>query len=156
MAGDGAMQMNGLTELITAAKYWRRWADPRLVVLVLNNRDLNQVTWEQRAMVGDPKFSASQDLPDFPYARYAELIGFKGIRVDSPEAVGAAWDEALACDRPVVLEAFTDPDVPPLPPHITLEQARAIASALRGGDPDARAVVRESLRQKLADIFRSG
>src|SRR3954449_8267681 len=155
MAGDGAMQMNGLAELITAAHYRSRWADPRFVVLVLNNRDLNQVTWEQRAMVGDPKFSASQDLPDFPYARYSELIGFRGIRVDSPDAVGAAWDEALACDRPVVVEAVTDPDVPPLPPHITLEQARAIASALRGGDPDARGVVRQSLRQKLADIFRS-
>jgi pyruvate dehydrogenase (quinone) len=147
------MQMNGLAELITAAHYWRRWSDPRFVVLVLNNRDLNQVTWEQRAMVGDPKFSASQDLPDFPYARYAELIGFRGIRVDSPDAVGAAWDEALASDRPVLVEAVTDPNVPPLPPHITLENARALASALRGGDPDAGAVVRQSLRQKLADIF---
>jgi pyruvate dehydrogenase (quinone) len=122
---------------------------------VLNNRDLNQVTWEQRAMVGDPKFDASQDLPDFPYARYAELIGFKGIRVDSPDAVGPAWDEALAADRPVVLEAVTDPNVPPLPPHITLENAKALASALRGGDPDRGAVVRESVRQKLADIFGS-
>ncbi|HEY0633694.1 MAG TPA: thiamine pyrophosphate-requiring protein, partial [Thermoleophilaceae bacterium] len=153
MAGDGAMQMNGLAELITAAYYWERWDDPRFVVLVLNNRDLNQVTWEQRAMVGDPKFPASQDLPDFPYARYAELIGFRGIRVDSPEAVGPAWDEALASDRPVVLEAVTDPNVPPLPPHITLEQARAFASALRGGDPDARGVVAQGLRQRLADIF---
>jgi pyruvate dehydrogenase (quinone) len=124
-------------------------------VLVLNNRDLNQVTWEQRAMVGDPKFSASQDLPDFPYARYAELIGFRGIRVDSPEAIGPAWDEALSADRPVLLEAVTDPNVPPLPPHITLEQARALGSALRGGDPDARAVVGQSLRQRLADIFGS-
>src|SRR3954469_24260527 len=153
MAGDGAMQMNGLTELITAAYYRGRWSDQRLVVLVLNNRDLNQVTWEQPAMVGDPKFSGSQDLPDFPYARYAELIGFKGIRVDSPEAIGPAWDEALAADRPVLIEAVTDPDVPPLPPHITLEQARALASALRGGDPDARGVLRQSLRQRLADIF---
>jgi pyruvate dehydrogenase (quinone) len=152
MAGDGAMQMNGLAELITAAYYRRRWSDPRLVVLVLNNRDLNQVTWEQRAMLGDPKFEASQDLPDFPYARYAELIGFKGIRVDSADAVGAAWDEALACDRPVVLEAVTDPNVPPLPPHITLENAKALASAIRGGDRDARPVIRESLRQKLVDI----
>jgi pyruvate dehydrogenase (quinone) len=153
MAGDGAMQMNGLNELITAAKYRDRWSDPRLIFLVLNNRDLNQVTWEQRAMVGDPKYDASQELPDFPYARYAELIGFKGIRVDSPEAVGPAWDEALAADRPVLLEAVTDPNVPPLPPHITLENAKALASALRGGDPDARGVVRESVRQKLADIF---
>jgi pyruvate dehydrogenase (quinone) len=120
---------------------------------VLNNRDLNQVTWEQRAMVGDPKFDASQDLPDFPYARYAELIGFKGIRVDSPDAVGPAWDEALAADRPVVLEAVTDPNVPPLPPHITIQDAKALASALRHGDPDRGAVVRESVRQKLADIF---
>jgi pyruvate dehydrogenase (quinone) len=156
MAGDGAMQMNGLAELITVAKYRERWADQRLIVLVLNNRDLNQVTWEQRAMVGDPKFAASQDLPDFPYARYAELIGLKGIRVDSPEAVGAAWDEALAADRPVVLEAVTDPNVPPLPPHITLEQAKALASAMRGGDPDRRAVLRESVRQKLADVFGRG
>jgi pyruvate dehydrogenase (quinone) len=155
MAGDGAMQMNGLAELITAAYYRHRWNDQRLVVLVLNNRDLNQVTWEQRAMLGDPKFEASQELPDFPYARYAELIGFKGIRVDSPDAVGPAWDEALASDRPVLLEAVTDPNVPPLPPHITLEQAKAIASAMRGGDRDARSVMRESVRQKLAGIFRS-
>jgi pyruvate dehydrogenase (quinone) len=155
-AGDGAMQMNGLTELITAAKYQHRWSDPRLIFLVLNNRDLNQVTWEQRAMVGDPKFDASQDLPDFPYARYAELLGFKGIRVDSPDAVGPAWDDALAADRPVLIEAVTDPNVPPLPPHITLENAKALASALRGGDPDRRAVVRESVRQKLAGIFGSG
>jgi pyruvate dehydrogenase (quinone) len=156
MAGDGAMQMNGLNELITVAKYRDRWSDPRLIFLVLNNGDLNQVTWEQRAMVGDPKFEASQELPDFPYARYAELLGFKGIRVDSPDAVGPAWDEALAADRPVLLEAVTDPNVPPLPPHITLENARALASALRHGDPDRGAVVRESVRQKLADIFRGG
>src|SRR3954468_9320423 len=155
MAGDGAMQMNGLSELITAAKYRDRWSDPRLIFLVLNNRDLNQVTWEQRAMEGDPKYDASQDRPDFPYARYAELIGFRGIRVDSPDAVGPAWDEALAADRPVVLEAITDPNVPPLPPHITLENAKALASALRGGDSDRRGVVRESVRQKLADIFGS-
>jgi pyruvate dehydrogenase (quinone) len=156
MAGDGAMQMNGLAELITAAHYWRRWSDPRLIVLVLNNRDLNEVTWEQRAMSGDPRFAASQDLPDFPYARYAELIGFKGIRIDSPDAVGPAWDEALAADRPVLLEAVTDPNVPPLPPHISLEQAKALASALTGGDPEARGVVRETLRQRLAEIFGRG
>src|SRR4051795_7132760 len=153
--GDGAMQMNGLNELITVARYRDRFTDPRLIFLVLNNQDLNQVTWEQRAMVGDPKFEASQELPDFPYARYAELIGFKGIRVDSPDAIGPAWDEALSADRPVLLEAVTDPNVPPLPPHITLEQARALGSALRGGDPDARAVVGQSLRQRLADIFGS-
>ena len=156
MAGDGAMQMNGLAELITVAKYRSRWSDQRLVFLVLNNRDLNQVTWEQRAMVGDPKFDASQDLPDFPYARYAELIGLHGIRVESPDEIGAAWDEALAADRPVVLEAVTDPDVPPLPPHVTLEQAKALSSALRGGDPDARGVVVQSVRQKLADVFGRG
>ena len=153
MAGDGAMQMNGLNELITVARYRDRWSDPRLIFLVLNNRDLNQVTWEQRAMAGDPKFEASQELPDFPYARYAELIGFEGIRIDSPDEVGPAWDEALAADRPVVLEAVTDPNVPPLPPHIGLDDAKALASALRAGDPEGRAVVRESVRQKLADLF---
>ncbi len=155
LAGDGAMQMNGLAELITVAQYRDRWSDPRLIFLVLNNRDLNEVTWEQRAMAGDPKFDASQDLYDFPFARYAELLGFRGIRVDSPEAVGPAWDEALAAGRPVVLEAITDPSVPPLPPHITLADAKALASALRAGDPERGAVVRNSVRQKLADIFAS-
>ncbi len=147
LVGDGAMQMNGNSELITAVKYWKRWSNPKLIVCVLNNRDLNQVTWEQRVMQGDPKFDASQDVPDFPYARYAELIGFTGIRVETPEAIGPAWDQALASDRPVVLEAITDPNVPPLPPHITLEQAKAYVSALLKGDPDALGIIKQSFRE---------
>src|SRR2546423_14769657 len=111
LVGDGAMQMNGNSELVTVAKYWRRWKDPRLVVLVLNNVDLNFVTWEQRATHGDAKFEASQDLPDFPYARYAELLDLRGIRVDHPDQVAPAWHESLASDRPVVVEAVVDPDV---------------------------------------------
>src|SRR6266480_1743500 len=130
LVGDGAMQMNGMNELITAAKYYSRWSDPRLVVLVLNNGDLNQVTWEQRALSGDPQNPATQRLPQLDYARYAELIGLRGIRVEEPDQVGAAWDAALASDRPVVLEAITDATVPPLPPHITIEQAKKLASAL--------------------------
>jgi pyruvate dehydrogenase (quinone) len=153
LVGDGAMQMNGINELITIAKYREQWSDQRLVVLVLNNRDLNQVTWEQRAMSGDPKFEGSQDLPDFPYARYAELLGLRGIRVDGPEQVGAAWDEALASDRPVVLEAITDPEVPPLPPHITVEQARALTSALIAGDPNTREVIKQSFKQKVEEFL---
>ncbi|MEJ7569754.1 MAG: thiamine pyrophosphate-requiring protein [Gaiellaceae bacterium] len=153
LVGDGAMQMNGLAELLTVAKYWERWSDPRLVVLVLHNGDLNQVTWEQRAMAGDPRFDASQDVPHFPYARFAELIGLKGIRVDEPEQVAPAWDEALAADRPVVLEAITDPEVPPLPPHITFEQARALTSALRKGDSGARGIVRQSFKEKIQEFL---
>jgi pyruvate dehydrogenase (quinone) len=155
LVGDGAMQMNGMAELITVAKYRREWPDQRLIVLVLNNRDLNQVTWEQRAMSGDPKLEASQDLPDIPYARYAELIGLHGIRVDDPDQVGAGWDEALAADRPVVYEVVTDPEVPPLPPHITLQQAHAFASAVLHGDVGRRGMVGQSLRQKLAEILPS-
>jgi pyruvate dehydrogenase (quinone) len=147
LVGDGAMQMNGNSELITAAKYWKRWSNSKLIVAVLNNRDLNQVTWEQRVMQGDPKLEASQDVPDFPYARYAELIGFTGIRVEKPEAIGPAWDQALASDRPVVLEAITDPNVPPLPPHITLEQAKGYISALLKGNPDALGIIRQSFRE---------
>lgn len=147
LVGDGAMQMNGNSELITAVKYWKRWSNPKLIVCVLNNRDLNQVTWEQRVMQGDPKFEASQDVPDFPYARYAELIGLTGIRVETPEAIGPAWDQALASDRPVVLEAITDPNVPPLPPHITLEQAKGYISALIKGDPDALGIIKQSFRE---------
>jgi pyruvate dehydrogenase (quinone) len=152
LVGDGAFQMNGMNELITVAKYRERWSDQRFVVLVLHNNDLNQVTWEQRAMEGDPKYEASQVLPDFPYARYAELLGFKGIRVDSPDAVGAAWDEALEADRPVLVEAITDPEVPPLPPHITLEEARNFMRALPH-DPDRGAVIKESFKQKIEELI---
>jgi pyruvate dehydrogenase (quinone) len=153
LVGDGAMQMNGINELITIAKYRSQWPDQRLIVLVLNNRDLNQVTWEQRAMSGDPKFEGSQDLPDFPYARYAEMLGLRGIRVDSPDRVGPAWDEALAADRPVVYEAVTDPEVPPLPPHITIEQAKALSSALLSGDPNAGRIIKQSFKQKAQEFL---
>jgi pyruvate dehydrogenase (quinone) len=149
MVGDGAMQMNGLAELITIAKYRERWADQRLIVMVLNNRDLNQVTWEQRAMSGDPKFEGSQDLPDVPYARWAKMLGLNGIRTDDPAEVGDCWDRALAADRPTVLEVVTDPETPPLPPHITLEQAKSFASAVVKGDSGAKRIIRQSLRQKL-------
>jgi pyruvate dehydrogenase (quinone) len=152
LVGDGAFQMNGMNEMITIAKYWKRWADPRLVVMVLHNDDLNQVTWEQRAMEGDPKFAVSQELPDFPYARYADLIGLRGIRVDDPGEVGQAWERALSADRPVVLEAVTDPDVPPLPPHVTLEQMKLMTSALVK-DPDRVGAVKEIIKGKVEEIL---
>ena len=155
LVGDGAMQMNGLNELITVAKYWRRWSDPRLVVLVLNNRDLNQVTWEQRALQGDPKYPATQEIPDFPYARYAELVGLRGVRVDDPEQVGEAWDEVLSADRPAVLEAVVDPEIPPLPPHITFEQAKHFMQAVASGDPNRGRFIRHSLKQ-MADAIIPG
>ena len=153
LVGDGAMQMNGNGELMTIAKYWERWSDPRLVILVLHNNDLNQVTWEQRAMEGDPRYEASQQLPDFPYARYAELIGLRGIRVDDPEQLADAWQQALTADRPVVLEAITDPDVPPLPPHITLAQAKALTSALAHGDPSATQIIKQAAKGKLEEFL---
>ena len=149
--GDGAMQMLGINALIDLARYRDRWSDPRLVVLVLHNDDLNQVTWEQRVLSGDPKLEASQVLPDFPYARYAELIGLQGIRVDAPEQVAPAWEQALAADVPVVLEAITDPEVPPLPPHIRLEQARALMSALPG-DPNRAQIVKEAVKGKVEEF----
>jgi len=146
LVGDGAMQMNGSLELITAAKYYHQWADPRLIVLVLNNHDLSYVTWEMRANEGDPKFEASQAVPDFPYAQYAESIGLRGVRVDKPEGVAAALDVAFAADRPCVIEAVTDPNVPILPPHITLEQMKGYLSSVLKGDPNARDIVRQSVR----------
>lgn len=153
LVGDGAMQMNGMAELITVAKYRHEWPDQRLIVMVLNNRDLNQVTWEQRVMNGDPKFEGSQSLPDVDYAAFAELIGLRGIRVEDPGEVGPAWERALAADRPTVLDVVTDPEVPPLPPHITLEQAKAFASSVLGGDPAAGRMVAQSLRQKVAEAL---
>ena len=151
--GDGAMQMNGISALIDVAKYRDRWSDPRFIVLVLNNRDLNQVTWEQRVLAGDPKLDASQVLPDFPYAAYAELLGFEGIRVDSPDQVAPAWERALAADRPVLYEAVVDPEVPPLPPHITIEQAKNVAAALAKGDPARGRIVRQTLKAKAQDLL---
>jgi pyruvate dehydrogenase (quinone) len=153
LVGDGAMQMNGNAELITVAKYWERWRNPTLIVAVLNNRDLNQVTWEQRVLQGDPMYPETQRIPDFPYARYAELIGFRGIRVDEPDRVGPAWDEALAADRPVVLEAITDPTVPPLPPHITIDQARQLSAALFKGEPEAWEVIKRSFAGKVKEFL---
>jgi len=153
LVGDGAMQMNGMNGLITIAKYWKEWADPHLTVLVLNNQDLNQVTWEQRAMEGDPKFEASQNLPSVHYAKYAQLLGLNGIRVESAAEVGSAWDAALSSDTPTVLEVLTDPNVPPLPPHITLEQAKHFAFAIAKGDPDAYEVATTSLREMLAGVI---
>jgi pyruvate dehydrogenase (quinone) len=143
-AGDGALQMNGINALIDVARAWRRWPDPRLIVLVLNNRELNYVTWEQRVMEGEPKFPASQDIPDFPYARYAELLGLRGLRVDTPDAVAGTWDEALGADRPVVVEAVVDPNVPTVPPQLKPEQEEKLRRALADGDPEAAGVLRQA------------
>lgn len=153
LVGDGAMQMNNMAELITAAKYWRSWRDPRFVVCVFNNEDLNQVTWEQRIINGDPKFEASQRIPDVPYSRFAEMIGLTGIFVDSPQLLGSAWEQALASEMPVVLEVKTDPEVPPLPPHITLQQAKNFSLALMKGDPDETGVIKGAARQVLEKIL---
>jgi pyruvate dehydrogenase (quinone) len=153
LVGDGAMQMNGVNALITIATVWRRWQDPRLVVMVLNNGDLNQVTWEQRVMEGDPKFEQSQVVPEFPYARYAELLGLSGIRIDRPGDIGAAWDQALASDVPTVLEMVTDPNVPPLPPHVSFKDARSFLSALLHRDPDALRMVTASFKEVWDGLF---
>ncbi len=149
MVGDGAMQMLGNNGLITISKYWKKWSDPRLVILVLNNRDLNQVTWEIRVETGDPRFEASQEIPDFPFARYADLLGLKGIRVDNPDDVAAAWREALSADRPVVLEAYTDPNVVVLPPHISFEQAKNYGFAIAKGDPESMGMITETVKQAV-------
>jgi pyruvate dehydrogenase (quinone) len=155
MVGDGAMQMNGLNGLITIARAWESWTDPRLVVMVLNNGDLNQVTWEQRVMAGDPKFEASQVVPPFPYAGYADLLGLNAIRVDDPEQVGPAWDRALASNRPTLIEFITDPEVPPLPPHIEAKQAKAYLSALIHRDPNALAMIKQSAKEMWDSYFPS-
>ena len=152
-AGDGAMQMNGLAELITIKHYWEQWSDPRLVIAVLHNDDLNQVTWEMRAMEGAPKFTESQRLPDVDYAAFAASLGLEAIAVDKPDQIGPAWDRALAADRPAVLDVRTDPDVPPIPPHATFEQAKNAAEAMLKGDPDRRGVVVEGLKTKVQEFL---
>jgi len=150
IAGDGAMQMNGLNALITASKFRERWSDPRFIVLVLDNRDLSFVSWEQRMMEGEPRFPTSQELPDFPYGRYGELIGFEGLVVTRPEGLPRALDRAFSATGPVLLEARVDPAVPILPPHVTEEQVRHFREALAHGDPDAAAVLRQIHREDEA------
>jgi pyruvate dehydrogenase (quinone) len=152
LVGDGAMQMNNMAELITVAKYMDRWRDKRLVTCVFNNQDLNEVTWEQRVMNGNPRFDASQDIPDVRYSRFAELIGLKGIYVDDPKDLAAAWDEALSADTPVVLEVKTDPEIAPLPPHISFKEAKQFMFAMTK-DEDAGHVIRDTARQVVNAIF---
>jgi pyruvate dehydrogenase (quinone) len=153
LVGDGAMQMNNMAELITVAKYWKQWPDPRWICMVLNNEDLNQVTWEQRVMEGDPKFEASQTIPSVPYHKFAEMIGLKGLYVDDAESLAAAWDEALASDRPVVMEVKSDPNVPPLPPHITLQQAKAFATTIMKGDSGQSHMLADTAKQVLSAVL---
>ncbi|EGG48652.1 MULTISPECIES: thiamine pyrophosphate-requiring protein [Streptomyces] len=156
LVGDGAMQMNGMAELITVAKYWEQWEDPRLVVAVLNNQDLNQVTWEMRAMSGAPQFLASQSLPDVAYADFARSLGLNGMRVEKPGDVQAAWHAALASDRPFVLDFVTDPAVPPIPPHASLDQIEAAATAVLKGDSDRAGMVRQGLKAKVQEMLPGG
>ena len=155
LVGDGAMQMNNMAELITVSKYWREWSNSRFVVCVFNNEDLNQVTWEQRVMEGDPKFNATQQIPNVPYHRFAELIGLRGIYVDAPDQLRQAWDTALASDLPVVLEVKTDPEVPPLPPHITLKQAKNFMSAILAPDPNETNMIVGAAKEVLNSILPS-
>jgi pyruvate dehydrogenase (quinone) len=152
-AGDGAMQMNGLAELITIQRYWREWSDPRLVVAVLHNNDLNQVTWEMRAMSESPKFVESQTVPDVDYAAFATGLGLQGVKVTDPEQIGPAWDRALSADRPMVLDVHCDPDVPPIPPHATFEQMKSTAEAILKGDEDTAGMVKTGVKTKLQEFL---
>ncbi len=153
LVGDGAMQMNNMAELITVAKYWQEWPNSKFVVCVFNNQDLNQVTWEQRVMEGDPKFNATQQIPDVPYHRFAELIGLRGIYVDDPAHLARAWDDALSSDRPTVLEVKTDPEVPPLPPHITLKQAKNFMLAALAPDPNEGSMLVGAAKEVLSAVL---
>jgi len=151
--GDGAMQMNGLAELITISRYWKTWSDPRLVIAVLHNNDLNQVTWEMRAMGGSPKLVESQVLPDVDYAGFAESLGLRAETVTDPEQLGRCWEQALAADRPTVLDVHTDPDVPPIPPHATFAQMKDAAEALLKGDQNRWGVIKEGLKTKAQELL---
>jgi len=149
ISGDGAMQMLGMNELITISKYWKEWSDPRLVVIVLNNRDLNMVTWEQRILAGEPKFEASQDIPDVPYAQFAELLGLKGIRVTKPEEISSSLDEVLHSDRPAVLDVLVDPNVPIVPAHVDMSQLAMFNKALLKGDPESAGIIRQTIKEVM-------
>ncbi|MBN9610749.1 MAG: thiamine pyrophosphate-requiring protein [Actinobacteria bacterium 69-20] len=151
--GDGAMQMNGMAELITAAKYYRQWSDPRLIVAVLHNDDLNQVTWELRAMGGAPKFVESQSLPSVDYAAFAASLGLRATTVTDPEHLGSAWDAALSADRPSVIDVHCDPNIPPIPPHATFDQVQKMLESALAGDENRWQFLKEGVKAKAAEIF---
>jgi len=153
MVGDGAMQMMGINELITIAKYYKRWSDPRLLIVVLNNQDLNMVTWEQRVMIGDPKFEGSQDIPELNYAAYAQLLGLEGIRIEKEEDIAAGLQQALAARKPVVIDLLSDPSVPPLPPHISLKQAKNLTSSLIKGDANAWDIIKNTYNEVIENFL---
>lgn len=153
LMGDGAMQMNGMAELLTIGRYRDRWADQRLVVCVLHNNDLNQVTWELRAMGGAPKFEESQVLPEVSYADFARGIGLEGITVRAPDDLGPAWERALSAQVPTVLDVYCDPEVPPIPPHATLDEALSTVEAVLGGDPSALHLVVQGAKEKLQEVL---
>ncbi|MCB0360444.1 MAG: hypothetical protein KDD44_12435, partial [Bdellovibrionales bacterium] len=153
VVGDGAMQMNGMNELLTVKKYWQEWKNSQFVVVVLHNNDLSQVTWELRVMSGDPKFETSQSLPDFDYAGYGEMLGLAGVHIKNREDVVPGLDQAFSEKRPVVIDAYTDPDVPPLPPHVTIDQARSMMMSLLKGEPNAADVIRQSWKGKIEEFL---
>src|SRR5207237_33627 len=155
LAGDGSVQMNGMNELITVSKYWKDWKDPRFFLLVLNNHDLNMVTWEMRAQSGEPKFEGSQEIPDMNYALYGESLGLKGVRIERKEEVPRLLDEALASDRPCVIEAVVDPEFPMMPPHVTLEEAAAYAKPVLKGDPNAAQMIKETVKTAVASVLKT-
>jgi pyruvate dehydrogenase (quinone) len=153
LVGDGAMQMNGMAELITVAKYYQEWQDPRCVICVLHNNDLNLVTWELRAMGGAPKFEESQTLPDVSYADFARGIGLEAVVVDSPDDLGSAWDRVLRADRPAVLDVHCDPEVPPIPPHATWDQIKSTTEAVLKGDPNAWRMIVQGAKTKAREVL---
>jgi pyruvate dehydrogenase (quinone) len=156
LTGDGAMQMNGLNELLTVHKYWKEWSDPRLIFIVFNNRDLNQVSWEMRIEEGNPRLPMTQAIPDASYDGFAESLGLMGIRVDKPESLGSAIDQALTANRPVVMNIYTDPNVETLPPHITIEQAKEFMSTILKGDPEEEGIIKQSAKSMVGGIFNRG
>lgn len=149
--GDGAFQMLGMNELITVKKHWRQWADPRFVVLVLHNDDLSQVSWEMRE-VGDPRWDTAQLVEDVDYAAYARLLGFEGITLTDPNEIDAAWERAFAADRPVLIDAHVDRDVPPLPSHISMIEAIGVAKSVLAGDPERGRMIKEGVRAVASEV----
>jgi pyruvate dehydrogenase (quinone) len=153
--GDGAFQMLGMNELITVKRYLHMLmagSNKTLVFVVLANNDLNQVSMEQRVLSGDRKNPETQTLPYVPYADYARLLGFEGIKVERPEDVGPAWDRALSAEGPVLLEFVTDPQIASLPPHVKPTMLKKVLKGLAKGDEDAVGIAEKGFKGKVAEF----
>ncbi|MDW0173436.1 MAG: thiamine pyrophosphate-binding protein [Nitrososphaeraceae archaeon] len=131
--GDGGFTML-MSEFATAVQY-----QLPIKVIVLNNKILGMIRWEQMAFLGNPEYGIEFSQIDF--VKIAEACGGKGFSVTKMKEVKPVIHEALMEKNvPVIVDAHVDPFEAPLPPKISMEFVRNIAKAFTKGQPYAKEI----------------